>query len=74
MAEIAIESEIAGTVWKLEMSVGDSVEEEDSLMILESMKMEIPVLAPDAGKVVAIHVAEGDAVREGQALATLELE
>ena len=72
MAEIAVESEIAGTVWKLEKSVGDSVEEEDSLMILESMKMEIPVLAPDTGKVVAIHVAEGDAVREGQVLATLE--
>lgn len=74
MAEIAVESEIAGTVWKLERSPGDNVEEEDSLMILESMKMEIPVLDPDAGKLVAIYVAEGDTVREGQVLATLELE
>ena len=65
MAEIRVKSEIAGSVWKIEVAVGDRVEEEDPLLILESMKMEIPLLAPRAGVVVEILVAEGDAVAEG---------
>ncbi|MDN2566717.1 biotin/lipoyl-binding carrier protein [Aquibium sp. A9E412] len=71
MREIVVEAEIAGTVWKIETAVGEAVEEEGILMILESMKMEIPVLAPEAGTLAAITVAEGDTVREGQPLATL---
>ncbi len=66
-----IESEIAGTVWKIEIAPGATVEEDDVLVILESMKMEIPVLAPGDGTVVAILVAEGDAVAEGQPLVSL---
>ena len=71
MSEFPIESEIAGTVWKIEAASGDKLKEEGVIMILESMKMEIPVLAPVAGKIVEILVAEGDTVREGQELATM---
>lgn len=66
-----IESEIAGTVWKIEVTVGDTVEPDDILMILESMKMEIPVVAIAPGIVDAFHVGEGDGVSEGQLLVTL---
>ncbi len=65
MAEIRVRSEIAGSVWKIEVAVGDAVAEEDSLLILESMKMEIPILAPRAGVVLQILVAEGDPIAEG---------
>jgi acetyl-CoA carboxylase biotin carboxyl carrier protein len=65
MAEIKVRSEIAGSVWKIEVAVGDIVAEEDSLLILESMKMEIPLLAPRAGTVMEILVQEGEAVAEG---------
>lgn len=66
-----VRSEIAGSVWKIEVSVGQSVAEGDVLIILESMKMEIPVEAPSAGVVQALHVAESDAVKEDQLLVTL---
>ena len=66
-----VRSEIAGTVWKIEVDVGASVAAGDVLLILESMKMEIPVEAPSAGVVEAIEVAEGQAVKEGQPLLTL---
>jgi len=66
-----VRSEIAGSVWKIEVSVGHAVAEGDVLIILESMKMEIPVEAPAAGVVEALHVAEGDPVKEGQTLVTL---
>ena len=66
-----IESEIAGTVWKIEVAVGDAVRTDDILMILESMKMEIPVVAVAPGVVESFHVAEGDGVTEGQLLVTL---
>jgi biotin carboxyl carrier protein len=65
MAEFRVRSEIAGSVWKIEVAVGDQVAEEDPLIILESMKMEIPLLAPRAGTVKEILVAEGEAVAEG---------
>ena len=73
MAKKEIKSEITGSVWKILKGPGDGVEEEDSLMILESMKMEIPVLAEAKGTVVEIRVKEGDAVAEGQVLAVLEV-
>ncbi|OJU05756.1 MAG: acetyl-CoA carboxylase biotin carboxyl carrier protein subunit [Rhizobiales bacterium 65-79] len=72
MARFKIESEIAGNVWKIEAKEGDHVDDEDVIMILESMKMEIPVLASESGKIVEIHVAEGDNVAENQLLVTLE--
>jgi acetyl-CoA carboxylase biotin carboxyl carrier protein len=73
MARKEIKSEITGSVWKIQKAPGDSVGEEDALMILESMKMEIPVMAEASGKVAEILVREGDAVVEGQALAVLEV-
>jgi acetyl-CoA carboxylase biotin carboxyl carrier protein len=63
---------ITGTVWKIQVKEGDSVTEEQTVVILESMKMEMPVEAPEAGKVTKIHVTEGQAVDEGDALVTLE--
>jgi acetyl-CoA carboxylase biotin carboxyl carrier protein len=65
MADLRVRSEIAGSVWKIEVAIGDSVAEEDPLIILESMKMEIPLLAPRAGVVKEILVAEGEAIAEG---------
>ena len=67
-----VEAQIAGNVWKIETEVGAEVDEEDVLMILESMKMEIPVEAPSGGRVAEIKVAEGDNVEEGAVLVVLE--
>ena len=71
MADVAIKSEISGSVWKILKQPGDAVAEEEPVMILESMKMEIPVMAPAAGVIASITVAEGDAVAEDQVVATL---
>jgi acetyl-CoA carboxylase biotin carboxyl carrier protein len=67
-----VEAHITGTVWKIEVAVGDSVEEGDTVVILESMKMEMPVEAEDEGTVSAILVEEGQAVSEGDTLVELE--
>ncbi len=67
-----IEAQIAGNVWKVERQVGDEVEEEDVIMIIESMKMEIPVEAPCDGRISEIRVAEGDSIEEGAILAVIE--
>ena len=67
-----VPSELNASVWKIEVKPGDRVAEEDTLIILESMKMEIPVVAPRAGIIQSIAVTEGDAVTEGQILAVLE--
>jgi acetyl-CoA carboxylase biotin carboxyl carrier protein len=67
-----VEAQIAGNLWKIEKAVGDTVEEEDVIMIIESMKMEIPVEAPCDGKIASIAVAEGDSVEEGMVLAVIE--
>ncbi|HJN52738.1 MAG: acetyl-CoA carboxylase biotin carboxyl carrier protein subunit [Pseudomonadales bacterium] len=72
MARQEIESEVTGNVWKIEVSVGDQVDVEETLMILESMKMEIPVESPAAGKVAEILVEKEDQVEEGQVVAILE--
>ena len=67
-----IEAHITGTVWKIEVGVGDTVEEGDTVVILESMKMEMPVEAEDGGTVKEIVVSEGQAVSEGDTLIVLE--
>lgn len=72
MAELRVRSEIAGSVWKIEVAVGDRVAEDDPLVILESMKMEIPLLAPRAGTVREILVKEGEPVAEGDVAVILE--
>jgi acetyl-CoA carboxylase biotin carboxyl carrier protein len=67
-----VRAELVGNLWKIVTEVGQEVEEDDTLMILESMKMEIPVTAPVAGKISKILVKEGDVVQEGQVVAVLE--
>ena len=67
-----IEAHITGTVWKIEVEVGDEVSEGDTVVILESMKMELPVEAEDEGSVKEIVVSEGQAVSEGDPLIVLE--
>ena len=72
MAKHTIESEVTGTVWKVEVSVGDEVSEGDVLLILESMKMEIPVESPTDGKVSELRVEPEEAVEEDQIVAVVE--
>ena len=66
-----IEAHITGNVWKIEVSVGDKVEDGDTVVILESMKMEIPVEAEDDGAVKEIRCEEGQSVSEGDVLIVL---
>ena len=67
-----VEAHITGTVWKVECEVGQSVAEGDTLIILESMKMEMPLEAEDDGVVKEIHCEEGQSVSEGDTLVVLE--
>jgi acetyl-CoA carboxylase biotin carboxyl carrier protein len=67
-----VEAHITGTVWKIECQVGQDVEEGDTLVIIESMKMEMPVEAEDPGKVKEISCQEGQSVSEGDTLVVLE--
>ena len=67
-----VEAHITGTVWKIEVSVGDTIEEGDTVVVLESMKMEMPVESEDEGTVKEILVEEGQSVSEGDPLAVLE--
>ncbi len=67
-----VEAHITGTVWKIECAVGDDIEEGDTVAILESMKMEMPVEAEDDGKVKEIKCQEGQSVSEGDVLVVLE--
>jgi acetyl-CoA carboxylase biotin carboxyl carrier protein len=67
-----VEAHITGTVWKVEVEVGQSIEEGDTVVILESMKMEMPVEAEDEGTVKEILCQEGQSVSEGDALVVLE--
>ncbi len=67
-----VEAHITGTVWKIECEVGDAIQEGDTVAILESMKMEMPVEAEDSGRVVEILCEEGQAVNEGDTLVVLE--
>lgn len=72
MADTKVVSEVTGSVWKVLVAVGDSVEMDTPVALIESMKMEIPVLAPDSGVVTEILVAVGDPVSEGQAVVALK--
>ena len=72
MARVDALASVTGTVWKIEKNVGDSVSAGDEVMILESMKMEIVVEAPAAGKIVELTVAEQDPVDEDQVVAVIE--
>ena len=70
MAEVR--AEMVANVWKVVASEGDHVEDGDTLVILESMKMEIPVLAEDSGTLTKLDVAEGDVIQEGDLIAVIE--
>jgi acetyl-CoA carboxylase biotin carboxyl carrier protein len=67
-----VEAHITGTVWKIEVAIGDAIDEGDTVVILESMKMEMPVEAEDPGVVKEIRCEEGQAVSEGDTLVVLE--
>jgi acetyl-CoA carboxylase biotin carboxyl carrier protein len=66
-----VEANITGTVWKIEVAVGDAVSEGDTVVILESMKMEMPIESEDDGTVAEIRVEEGQSVQEGDILVVL---
>ncbi len=72
MARIEVKSEITGTVWQLKAKPGNKVEGGDVLIVIESMKMEIPVITEDGGTVKEILVREKDPVSEGQVVAIIE--
>ncbi len=67
-----VEAQIAGNVWKIEKQVGEDLQQEEVILILESMKMEIPVESPRAGRLAEVRVSEGDSVEEGAVLAVID--
>lgn len=67
----ALQSDVTGTVWKIEVRPGDAVGTDQTLLVLESMKMEIPVTAPRAGTVLEVLVSEGEPVAEGQTVVVI---
>ena len=73
MAKQDVESEVTGNVWKVLKSAGDSVAEGEVIMILESMKMEIPVICPEDGTITEIKVKEEEPVAEGDVVVVLEV-
>ena len=72
MARIELKSEVTGKVWKIEMAIGAQVPADEPVLLVESMKMEIPVTSTKPGRLVELRVAEGDPVKEGQVVAVLE--
>jgi acetyl-CoA carboxylase biotin carboxyl carrier protein len=72
MPSLNIQSEVAGQVWKIDATLGQQMAAGESVMIIEAMKMEIPVDAPRAGVLLELLVAEGEAIQEGQVVARLE--
>lgn len=72
MAATKVVTDVAGNVWKIVAKVGDALDEDDTIMIMESMKMEIPVTAPTSGTLKEILVEEGDALPEGETVAVIE--
>lgn len=71
MASIKVRSEVTGSVWKLLKQPGDAIASGDEIMLIESMKMEIPVVADEDGTLAELMVAEGDPIQEGQVVATI---
>jgi acetyl-CoA carboxylase biotin carboxyl carrier protein len=73
MASFNITSEIAGQVWKIQAAVGQRVAQGETMMIIEAMKMEIPIDATRAGVIMEIAVLEGETIKEGQIVARLDV-
>ena len=67
-----VATEVAGKVWKIKAQPGAQLAADDVIVIMESMKMEIPVVAPRAGRLAELHVKEGDSLKEGDVVAVLE--
>ncbi|HUT48241.1 MAG TPA: acetyl-CoA carboxylase biotin carboxyl carrier protein subunit [Alphaproteobacteria bacterium] len=72
MADHVITADVAGMVWKIEARAGQTLAAQDTIMILESMKMEVPVAAPTGGTLREVLVEEGETIGEGQRLAVIE--
>ena len=72
MAATKVVTDVAGNVWKIVAKVGDALDEDDTIMIMESMKMEIPVTAPTGGTLKELLVEEGEAIPEGETVAVIE--
>jgi len=73
VAQVELISEVTGSVWKILANVGDVIPAEEPVMIIESMKMEIPVESEKPGKIIEILVSEGEQVSEGQVVAKIEV-
>jgi biotin carboxyl carrier protein len=71
MADIVVRAPVAGTVWKIEAAVGEVLAAEAEIMILESMKMEVPVVAPEGSTLIELLVDEEEVIAEGQDLAVI---
>ncbi|MDF2689228.1 MAG: biotin/lipoyl-binding carrier protein [Microvirga sp.] len=73
MSFVDVKTEITGNIWKIVAQVGDQLSEDDPIIIMESMKMEIPIMASEDGRLTEILVAEGDTVTEGSVVARIEV-
>lgn len=71
MATVKLLTEVTGSVWKIHFQAGDTIAADEVVMIIESMKMEIPIIAEESGTLKELMVAEGEPVSEGQTVATL---
>ncbi len=72
MARVEVKAEVTGKVWKILVPVGQRIEADDSVIVVESMKMEIPVTSEASGTVVELRVGEGEPVEDGQVVANVE--
>jgi acetyl-CoA carboxylase biotin carboxyl carrier protein len=72
MARQEVRAEVTGKLWKIEVEIGQQVDAYEPIMIVESMKMEIPVVSEDGGTLVEVRVAVGDAIEDGQVVAIVE--
>ena len=73
MPQIEVKSDLSGTVWKILVAPGQKVSEGDTLILIESMKMEVPIIADEPGTVVEVYFKEGDTVAKGQVAAILDV-
>jgi acetyl-CoA carboxylase biotin carboxyl carrier protein len=74
MTEVKVRATIGGSIWQIVVAAGDEVAKDDAILIIESMKMEIPLTAPRAGRVKALHVQAGQVVAEDDVVALIETE
>jgi len=72
MSRYELKAEVTGSIWKIETTIGQTLGQEHTVLIIESMKMEIPLVAEDGGTLIELCVNEGDSVSEGQVLAIIE--